>query len=633
MELLAATLGARFAQSICSRHSLDIERRIFWSDSKTVLCWLQNDPKGFRQFVAFRVGEILELTKVNEWRWIPTKLNVADEATKWSCSPDLNCSSRWFTGPDLLRQNENMWPGKPSLPSIRKETNELRPHMIHIQIVSPCTVNYEYFGTWRRLYNAQACLMRVAANITAIARKTPPNRGPRTVAEITLAKSEIYRKVQHDAFRHEIHDLTSGETHVCPRSPLHRLSPFIDGQGILRIRGRIDAATNITEEIKRPIILPRNHRVTALIVAAAHEKYHHIHNETALNELRQLYFIPKDRKLMLYIRSRCQNCRLSKAKPQCPEMAPLPSTRLASFTAPFSHVGVDFFGPVTIAIGRKTAKRWGMIFTCLTIRAIHLEVAHSLSKESCILCIRNFTARRGQPLTITSDNGTNFHGADNELQCALREVEIEHAPKNIKWKFNPPAAPHMGWSCERLVGIVKRVLNQIMPTTRLPTEELFHTVLLEAESIINARPLTFVAIQLDDAETLTPNHFLIGSSNGHKPPGKFEEADMVSRNMWRKSQYLANLFWERWIKEYLPTITRRTKWFGSVKNVAVGDVVIIVDGNLPRNTWPKGIVQSVKVGSDNVVRSAVVKTQFGTLVRPAVKLAVLDVSEPANNET
>lgn len=190
----------------------------------------------------------------------------------------------------------------------------------------------------------------------------------------------------------------------------------------------------------------------------------------------------------------------------------------------------------------------------------------------------------------------------------------------------------MGGTWERLISSVKKVLNQIMPTTRFPTDEQFQGALIEAENIVNSRPLTFVPLANKDAEALTPNHFLLGSSNGTKPPGRYSEADLISRSTWRKSQYLANEFWKRWVMEYLPTITRRTKWFKNIKNIAVGDVVVIADENLPRNTWPKGIVLSVTLGKDNIVRRAKVKTQFGVLERPVVKLAVLDVKK-INNDT
>ncbi|XP_055527780.1 uncharacterized protein LOC129720338 [Wyeomyia smithii] len=163
-------------------------------------------------------------------------------------------------------------------------------------------------------------------------------------------------------------------------------------------------------------------------------------------------------------------------------MAPLPAARLASFERPFTHVGVDFFGPVTVKIGRSHAKRWVALFTCLTIRAVHLEIAYSLSTDSCISCFRRFVGRRGAPLEVYSDNGTNFVGAERVL---MRQIKSDMAEAftnaNTKWLFNPPSAPHMGGVWERMVRSVKAAIESI-DTGRKLNDEGFLTLLIEAES-------------------------------------------------------------------------------------------------------------------------------------------------------
>lgn len=135
----------------------------------------------------------------------------------------------------------------------------------------------------------------------------------------------------------------------------------------------------------------------------------------------------------------------------------------------------------------------------------------------------------------------------------------------------------------------------------------------------------FVPLDADEDEALTPNHFLLGSSSGEKPPGKFDERDLILRKSWRKSQHLADAFWHKWVKAYLPTLTRRTKWFAGTKTLEVGDVVLIVDGSLPRNSWPKGRIIATQPSADGTVRKATVQTARGIYDRPAVKIAVLDV--------
>ncbi|XP_062557783.1 uncharacterized protein LOC134222642 [Armigeres subalbatus] len=109
LELMGAVLGARFSQTILSTHSYQIARTVIWTDSRTVCSWLNSDQHRYKQFVAFRVGEIQELTKVADWRWIPTKLNIADVLTKWGQGPPLQSDGDWFCGPSFLYRPQELW--------------------------------------------------------------------------------------------------------------------------------------------------------------------------------------------------------------------------------------------------------------------------------------------------------------------------------------------------------------------------------------------------------------------------------------------------------------------------------------------------------------------------------------------
>ena len=136
-------------------------------------------------------------------------------------------------------------------------------------------------------------------------------------------------------------------------------------------------------------------------------------------------------------------------------MADLPEERLDASTA-FTNVGVDYFGPFIVKIGRRNEKRRCCLFTCLTMRAVHIEVVTKLDTDSCLNAIMRFTARRGKPITNISDNGTNFVGAESEFAeyvAAWNKEGIEEhlVQRGIRCKFNPPAAPHFGGVWERLV--------------------------------------------------------------------------------------------------------------------------------------------------------------------------------------
>ncbi|XP_062704111.1 uncharacterized protein LOC134286507 [Aedes albopictus] len=334
-----------------------------------------------------------------------------------------------------------------------------------------------------------------------------------------------------------------------------------------------------------------------------HRRFRHANRETIVNEMRQRFEIAKLRALIEKVAKNCIMCRVRKALPSPPVMAPLPAARLQPFVRPFSSVGVDYFGHILVRVGRSSVKRWIALFTCLSVRAVHLEVVHSLSTESCVMAARRFIARRGHPAEFYSDNGTCFQGATTS---------------------------HMGGAWERLVRSVKVAIESIANVPRKPDDEVLETILLEAEALINSRPLTYIPLESADQEAITPNHFLLGSSNGGKfLPLETVDSPMALRNSWRLAQSITQVLWARWVKEYLPVITRRSKWFKETRDIAVGDLVLVVAG-MARDQWIRGRVEEVIPGRDGGVRQALVRTATGSLRRPAVKLAVLDVksSEP-----
>ncbi|XP_062565178.1 uncharacterized protein LOC134227602 [Armigeres subalbatus] len=633
LELQAAVIGVRLARCIADSHKLKPSQRFLWSDSRDVICWLNSDHRRYSQFVGCRIGEILEFSEASEWNWISTKINVADDATKWQRLPNLSSNGRWFRGPSFLWEKKEKWPIIKSDPG--STALELRTHTLHHTCQQPI-IDVNKFSRWNRLVRHVAYVRRFPMNVRRQLMKKMLITGPLEQEELAKAENYIFKTVQADAFSEEIKILREAarepwrnKRSLPKHSALYKLSPHFDNEEIIRMDGRIDACEFAKGDAKHPILLPKCHHVTDLILSDMHVKFCHLNHQTALNEVRQKYYVPCLRTIYKRVRNRCQLCRIRNAQPQPPMMGELPPMRLKAFTRPFSFIGIDYFGPMLVTVGRRVEKRWGVLITCMTVRAIHIEIAHSLSTDSCIIAIRNFIARRGMPLEIISDCGTNFIGASRELKDAMLKIDQNKLTESFvsaqtKWSFNPPASPHFGGCWERLIQSVKKTLQQIKPK-RTPSDELLRNMLTEIEAIINARPLTEVPLEHEEASPLTPNHILIGSSNGSKPPIAFNDSAAVVIRSWKMSQVYANEFWRRWVVEYLPTLTRRTKWFQPVKPLAEGDVVVVVDHNLPRNTWPKGRVVGVTVSKDGQVRRASVQTANGILERPAVKLAILDV--------
>ena len=271
---------------------------------------------------------------------------------------------------------------------------------------------------------------------------------------------------------------------------------------------------------------------------------------------------------------------------------------------------VDYFGPFYVTVRRTTEKRWGFLFTCLTTRAVHVEIVPSMDASSSVMGVERFVSRRGTPAIIWSDNGTNFVGAEKELREIIEKwnttnIAVELAHKGIKWRFNPPS--------------LKRVLYIILGTRRL-TDEVLSTTFCLVEHALNSRPLTPVSASPSDLGALTPNHFLLGNQ-ARSLPSIIGVDEFDHRKRYARAQSYANAFWSRWIKEYVPALNRRSRWQTPAEhNLKTDDLVWVVEETHPRGYYPTAQIAELRYGSDSVARSDVLRTSSGSLVRPLVKL-------------
>lgn len=625
LELQAALMAARFAASIRREMSLTIARTWYWSDSTTVLHWIRTDPRAHNAFVANRLGEIDELTCLRDWRWVPTKMNPADAGTRDGELPDTSEAGLWFQGPAFIREEEDAWPADKTAPPA--EEDGAKQFVGEVERAPTTILDAARFSSWPRLLRTAAWMLRFVKRCRGQIIK-----GPLTAPELQEAEIRMLQAEQKRAFAKELSALARSEA-VGPASRIAGLNPFMGNDGLLRMRSRVQAA-EMEEGLKTPVILDGDGPYTRLLIRHRHEAAGHPSTEKTVAELRRDLAIIKLRGQVRQIVNRCLPCRQRKAMPAPPLMGELPEGRLAYQQRPFTHCGVDFFGPLTVVIGRRHEKRYGALFTCLTTRAVHLELVHSLEADAMIMALRRMTARRGTPKVLYSDNATNFHGADKEMRVAIEEVLADEkwgeklAGDRIEWRFIPPSSPHMGGAWERLVRSVKEALRATLGNQTLKPETLL-TALAEAEHTVNSRPLTHISADPEEDEPLTPNHFLIGASSG-RPCLAFygPEADEVClRKQWRLAQQLGDKFWRRWLREYVPTIQKRSRWQTTATPLQIGNLVWVLDPTQPRNTWPKGVVTRVNTAADGQVRSAEIRTTSGTYTRPAAKLITIPMGE------
>ena len=509
--------------------------------------------------------------------------------------------------------------------------------VVHVSKDSSIVSIIQQFSSWFKLLKFIALCLRCQRRFVMRRKVSKENcldtadaSGAKLVtnAELEEAGKEIIKFEQNLTFAEELEAVKGGKC-VKGSSALARLDPILT-DGLLRVGGRLSRAT-LSDDSKHQIIIPRDSHLARLLVNHFHQKSGHSGREYVLALLRERFWLIRANSTVRSVLSSCFDCKRRQGPVGEQKMANLPRPRVTPDQPPFTCVGIDYFGPFLVRQKRSMVKRYGAIFTCLALRAVHLEVCHSLDTDSFIHALRRFIARRGQVKEIRSDNGSNFVGGERELRVMIdswNQAKIHDAllQKSIKWVFNPPGASHHGGVWERLIRSTRKVLGALVKEQSLDDESL-QTLLCECESFINGRPLTTVSDDPKDLEPLSPNHLLLLRSETPLPPGLFLKSDTYSRRRWRQVQYLADVFWGRWKREYLPLLQSRQKWFRPKKNFAVGDTVIVVDETLPRNAWAIGRITEVFPDKYGFVRRVKVKTKTSTLERPISKLCLLESIE------
>lgn len=287
--------------------------------------------------------------------------------------------------------------------------------------------------------------------------------------------------------------------------------------------------------------------------------------------------------------------RLSKlAMPEKQKVADLPLICITPDLPPFTHTGV-----IKVKNGCSRVKRYGALFTCLSSRAVHLEMAYSLDTDSCISALRRVICRRGQVKEIVSDNGTNFVGTECELREAFAQLNLNKIQRSIhaegiKWSFNPPYSSHHGGVWERLIRTVKKILYSITKEQTMDDEGL-QTALCEVEA--NDRPITVLSDDPKDPEPLTPNHLRQMRGMPTLPPASIAAEDGNRSNTYQTSFGSAG-------HGSIPLMQERQKWNEVKGNLKPGNIMLIIDESSPRNSWPMGRITETFTDKDKDMYAA-----------------------------
>lgn len=616
-ELVSCKIGAELYRKIIGTLRLKVNKVIFWTDSQAVLYWLKKDNANQPHYVKALRDFILTSTDSSQWRYVPSSLNPADYITRGISAIDFNSQHRFILGTKfLLYASELYWPAQPLA------LDQLSLQVRTSQIPQDSTEVGRLLSTALTLTQLKLSIANAVAGNNSV-------KGPIELHEALLL---AVKEVQVNSFPEEFKLLSNGKSFQ-RSSRLRKLIPLFGKDGVIRVGGRLHNADALTETTKHPIILPSDGKLTELVVMDTHLRLLHSSTARTHYEVRATFWILRGEQVVGRIIHKCEQFRRQYAPLLQPRMAPLPKSRVTAYRPVFYNTGVDLLGPFNIPVKRSIEKRWVTLFTCLDTRALHLEITTDLSASAFLNAYTCFASLRGRPHFIFSDNGTNLVAGDRKLREGLARVMEdpgiiqEFADQGVTWRFNPAAAPHWGGAWERLVRSVKTALKAALGE-RSVKEDVLRTTLAEVSSLINGRPLTHLGIDPDDQRPITPNHFLIGRENRNTPHDVFEQAKGdLDRDRWMAAQQLTELCWQRWLHEYLPGITERSKWINEQRNLEKNDVVLILDNKAPRGQWATGIVSEAFPGEDKIVRYVTVTVSERSYRRPVTGLCLL---KPAN---
>ncbi|XP_060573880.1 uncharacterized protein LOC132731684 [Ruditapes philippinarum] len=634
LELCAAVLAVQVARTVQVNIDIPIDCFRYYTDSKIVLGYIHNSTRRFTRYVSNRVEVIKRDSSPEQWRYVSTQMNPADVGTRGIQADKLQ-ESKWLNGPpdsimfsDVEQQTIDFELIKPDEDKeVKKEVN------VNLSVVKSFkhlgSQRFTRFSSWKRLVTAIALLKKKIC-------MTNEHNLKDVIDKQEEAKRLILRECQIDAYAEEHQCLAEGKP-LPKRSSILKLNPYIDEHGLLRVGGRLKNCNIIQSLEKNPVIIPRKHHIATLLTRHFHESVFHQGRHFTEGAIRAAgFWIIGSKRLVSSLIHDCVFCRRYRGKFERQQMADLPSDRIEQ-SPPFTYVGVDMFGPFYV-VTRKTRstkvniKRWAILFTCLCIRAVHIEVVEDMSASSFLNALRRFISIRGKVKQFRSDRGTNFVGATEDAGINAVNVEDQVLKSFLlnsgtTWLFNSPHSSHMGGAWERMIGTVRRILDNMLVKIDNLTHEMLVTFMAEVSAVVNSRPLIPVSYDSEIPEILTPNTLLTQKMSADIQETRVLNTKDLYKAQWLRVRHLADTFWKRWKRDYLHTLQIRQKWNTKSENIAVGDIVVMRDQVTGRMDWPIGRVLETYTSDDGLVRKVKIRVhregKLSDYIRPIVEVVLL----------
>ena len=598
LELLGALISARLRASIIKEMTYTFCRIIHIVDSAIVRSQIQKESYGFGTFTATKIAEIQDKSSPEEWWWISGTRNPADMVSRSALPKDLAENSEWQLGPSFLSLPFELWP-------IKKDPVKDLPDKLKVYSVQMVSVGLPTIGKCMDL-NRFSCyfkLIRVTCRVLNVfSEKSLKGIRTNPITKLISKAELVWIKEAQSSIK------SNWQARFC------RLGPMINEDGVIMVGQRMSKWLKFHYDKEGFILLPISHEFTQLLVSSFHND-NHAGVETVLAQVQSKYWIPKVRNFIRFITNKCVMCRKLRKQVSGQIMGPLPDERLKPSPA-FAYTALDLFGPFAIrdAVKRRTkGKGYGVIFNCLTTRAVSLDLIEGYSTKDFIDGFRRFISIRGCPIIIYSDCGSQLSSFNKELQdmsCKWDRAEIQDCTTKsggkIEWKFTASNAQFQNGVSEALIKSVKKCLVVAIGDSILTFSKLQST-LFEIANILNRRPIGIKPVSnIELGRYLCPNDLLLGRSTGGVPSGIIDQ-DPSFQDIMDFNDNIVNAFWKKWTRDFWPSLLVRQKWHFERRNLCVGDVVILQDSNAIKNYWKLGEIVVAGKSKDGKVRNVSIR--------------------------
>ena len=626
LELLSCVLLSKLVNSTTNalKDEFVIDCIYCWSDSQIALHWIKNIKKEWKLWVNNRVMKIRSLTKPDYWKYVSSKDNPADLATREILPSVIVNNNLWWSGPQFLNSLSEDWPEDIFLENVNEEEKISSNKVHNLLNTSESFINFSSIVDIEKFSSLKKLLMVTKYVLLFIDKLKKSISKPSLFNCDSLSDVEnlLLKDVQRDIISHKNYNQWKIS-----------LNLFTDSDGVIRSKSRLSNGKLIDDNVMKPILLLPTSYFTKLVVWRAHEEVLHAGTDITLNRIRNKYWILSGRQTVRKLIKPCVICKRFQGKPPLPPPSPaLPDYRVCS-EYPFQSTGFDFAGPLLVrdiySRDNDMFKCYILVLTCATTRGVHLELCSDMSASTFINGFKRFIHRKGIPSRVVSDNFQTFKST--EITTFFKHFEIT-------WEPILELSPWWGGFYERLNRIIKSSLRKVIGNAKLKFDEL-NTLLIEVESMLNSRPLTYLSEENYDV-AITPYHMMFGRNIlNNCYVNKDLNVDITKKDVNNRVKYMEVVlqhFWNRFYVEYTTALRERTLYNKTKTSdqclLSENDVVLIKEDKMvPRTQWKKGKIEKLLYGKDGHVRGARLKlynskrNNFTFVNRPIQKVIPLEI--------